>query len=39
LGGKSSQIDLLRFGVFELDLAAGELRKNSRRILLQPQPF
>ena len=36
---KSSQIDLLRFGSFELDLAAGELRKNSRRILLQPQPF
>ncbi len=35
----SSQVDLLRFGAFELDLAAGELRKNSRRVLLQPQPF
>ena len=30
---------LLRFGVFELDLAAGELRKNGRRIRLQEQPF
>jgi hypothetical protein len=39
LSSKSSQVDLLRFGVFELDLAAGELRRNSRRILLQPQPF
>jgi cholera toxin transcriptional activator len=29
----------LRFGVFELDLAAGELRKNGRRIRLQEQPF
>jgi DNA-binding winged helix-turn-helix (wHTH) protein/Tol biopolymer transport system component len=39
LDSKSSQVDLLRFGAFELDLAAGELRKNSRRVLLQPQPF
>lgn len=30
---------LLRFGVFELDLAAGELRKSGRRIRLQEQPF
>jgi cholera toxin transcriptional activator len=30
---------LLRFGVFELDLDAGELRKNGRRIRLQEQPF
>lgn len=29
----------LRFGEFELDVAAGELRRNSRRIRLQPQPF
>ena len=29
----------LRFGEFELDIAAGELRRNSRRIKLQPQPF
>jgi DNA-binding winged helix-turn-helix (wHTH) protein len=30
---------LLRFGVFEVDLAAGELRKNGVRIRLQEQPF
>jgi cholera toxin transcriptional activator len=30
---------LLRFGVFEVDLAAGELRKNGARIRLQEQPF
>ena len=30
---------LLRFGVFEVDLTAGELRKNGARIRLQEQPF
>jgi cholera toxin transcriptional activator len=30
---------LLRFGVFEVDLDAGELRKNGSRIRLQEQPF
>jgi TolB-like protein/DNA-binding winged helix-turn-helix (wHTH) protein/Flp pilus assembly protein TadD len=30
---------LLRFGVFELDLQTGELRKSGRRIRLAPQPF
>ncbi len=30
---------LLRFGIFEIDLAAGELRKNGARIRLQEQPF
>lgn len=30
---------LLRFGVFEVDLAAGELRKHGARIRLQEQPF
>ncbi|MGA7645921.1 MAG: winged helix-turn-helix domain-containing protein [Terriglobales bacterium] len=30
---------LLRFGVFEVDLAAGELRKNGVRVRLQEQPF
>jgi cholera toxin transcriptional activator len=30
---------LLRFGVFEADLVAGELRKNGARIRLQEQPF
>jgi DNA-binding winged helix-turn-helix (wHTH) protein len=28
-----------RFGDFELDADAGELRRNSRRVKLQPQPF
>ena len=35
----SSESRLLRFGVFEVDLAAGELRKNGARIRLQEQPF
>jgi cholera toxin transcriptional activator len=30
---------VLRFGVFEVDLAAGELRKSGMRIRLQEQPF
>ncbi len=30
---------LLRFGVFEVDPAAGELRKSGARIRLQDQPF
>ncbi len=30
---------IVRFGVFELDLAAGELRKSGVRIRLQEQPF
>src|SRR3984885_11018845 len=29
----------LRFGVFELDLRTGELRKNGLRVRLQQQPF
>lgn len=28
-----------RFGEFELDLGAGELRRRGRRLKLQPQPF
>lgn len=28
-----------RFGQFELDLTAGELRRNTGRVRLQPQPF
>jgi hypothetical protein len=28
-----------RFGLFEVDLSAGELRKNRRKIRLQEQPF
>lgn len=30
---------LLRFGTFELDLTAGELRQNGARVKLQDQPF
>ncbi|HUS18789.1 MAG TPA: winged helix-turn-helix domain-containing protein [Terriglobales bacterium] len=30
---------LLKFGVFEADLATGELRKNGRKIRIQEQPF
>ncbi len=29
----------IRFGEFELDLTAGELRRNGVRLKLQPQPF
>ena len=29
----------VRFGTFELDLAAGELRKNGLKVRLQEQPF
>lgn len=30
---------LIRFGIFELDLQAGELRRNGSRVRLQDQPF
>ena len=30
---------VLRFGTFELDLAAGELRKSGRKVRVQEQPF
>ena len=30
---------ILRFGIFELNLEAGELRKNGARLRLQEQPF
>src|SRR5205085_6288565 len=30
---------LLRFGLFEVNLSAGELRKNGARVRLQEQPF
>jgi cholera toxin transcriptional activator len=35
--GSSGKI--VRFGVFELDLAAGELRKSGAKLRLQEQPF
>lgn len=31
--------DILRFGNFEVDLRAGQLRKQGKRIKLQEQPF
>jgi len=31
--------ETFRFGEFELDVDAGELRRNDRRLKLQPQPF
>ena len=30
---------VLRFGVYEADLRAGELRRNGRRLKLQEKPF
>jgi cholera toxin transcriptional activator len=39
LPSPNRETSLLRFGVFEVDLAAGELRKNGARIRLQEQPF
>src|SRR5271170_6027402 len=33
------EVRLLRFGIFEVDLDAGELRRNGARIRLQEQPF
>jgi DNA-binding winged helix-turn-helix (wHTH) protein len=36
---RSSPQKILRFAVFEVDLAAGELRRNGSRIRLQEQPF
>jgi len=35
----STPVRIRRFGPFELDLDAGELRKDGRRIKVQPQPF
>ncbi len=34
-----SSPSMVRFGAFELDLRAAELRKNGHRIRLQEQPF
>ena len=35
----SLHVETYRFGQFELDISAGELRRNTRRVRLQPQPF
>ena len=37
--GTSHHPSVLRFGVFEMDLALGELRKNGILVKLPPQPF
>src|SRR5258708_23202322 len=36
---RTGPADVLRFGVFEVDVRAGELRKKGVRIKLQDQPF
>ena len=35
----SLHVETYRFGQFELDVTAGELRRNRSRVRLQPQPF
>lgn len=35
----SSEKRVFRFGLYQVDAAAGELRKNGRRVKLQEQPF
>src|SRR5438477_13110541 len=37
--GRASPPFSIRFGAFELDLRAAELRKNGHKIRLQEQPF
>jgi TolB-like protein/DNA-binding winged helix-turn-helix (wHTH) protein/Tfp pilus assembly protein PilF len=39
MANASNSVKVIRFGVFELDLPAGELRKSGLRIKLQEQPF
>jgi DNA-binding winged helix-turn-helix (wHTH) protein/Flp pilus assembly protein TadD len=36
---RSERQEILRFGVFEVDLRAGEMRKQGVRVKLQEQPF
>src|ERR1700686_2515726 len=38
-GSESKDARTRRFGVFELDLRAGELRRNGSKVKLQEQPF
>ena len=35
----STRPPVMRFGVFEVDLRAGELRRNGSKVKLQEQPF
>jgi len=37
--GTSDDIKAVKFGVFELDLEAGELHKNGLKVRLQEQPY
>src|SRR5579863_2867546 len=37
--GSSGHVSLIRFGVFEMDLRAGELRRSGVKVKLQEQPF
>ncbi len=37
--GSLREPELIRFGAFELELAAGVLRRSGRRLALAPQPF
>jgi eukaryotic-like serine/threonine-protein kinase len=36
---RTERNEILRFGVFEVDVRAGELRKQGKRVRLQDQPF
>jgi DNA-binding winged helix-turn-helix (wHTH) protein/Tol biopolymer transport system component len=36
---RAGEVQALRFGVFEMDLRSGELRKSGVLIRIQPQPF
>src|SRR5215831_19528483 len=39
MASSAGQRQLLKFGVFDVDLAAGEIRKAGMRLKLAPQPF
>ena len=38
-GAEAQEVRTRRFGVFELDLRAGELRRSGLKVKLQEQPF
>jgi len=39
MASSAGQRQLVKFGIFEVDLAAGEIRKAGMRLKLAPQPF
>ena len=39
MGAATPSLGAIRFGAFEVDLRAGELRKHGVRVKLQEQPF